>query len=84
MKQDQAVLPPEEISFVNKVRERLEGSDEYGYPHFFHGWNLCKEGHMSKHDLFCELVDVFSCDHRDFLDELKKLLIYSTACPSAE
>ncbi|EEF44951.1 conserved hypothetical protein [Ricinus communis] len=65
----------EEIGFVNKVKERLYVEGDKGYykcREFLHDWNLYKEGQMAKHDLYCQLVDAFECDHQDFFDELCK------------
>ncbi|KDP38858.1 hypothetical protein JCGZ_05015 [Jatropha curcas] len=80
MKKELALLEEfcsqEEISLVNKIKERLEShGDGYVYKDFLHGWNLYKKGHMGKHDLYCDMVSILSCNYQDFLGELLKLFL---------
>ncbi|EEF33101.1 conserved hypothetical protein [Ricinus communis] len=82
METNKVPVSQEESTFLSNAEERLESNDMCR--DFLDGWKLYKEGGISKHDLYCQLVDVFSCDHQDFLDELKKFLIYSAADPVTE
>uniref|UniRef100_A0A2C9VK25 Uncharacterized protein n=1 Tax=Manihot esculenta TaxID=3983 RepID=A0A2C9VK25_MANES len=85
--QEKILLSQEETSFVNKVRQHLDCQDDrFAYKDFVHGWNLYKGGKMGKHDLYCQLVDILSCDHQDFLEEIKEFLRNFRACdcPLAE
>ncbi|KAF9683902.1 hypothetical protein SADUNF_Sadunf04G0062300 [Salix dunnii] len=79
----QGVSSMEASSSMNLFTDYLKNHHGYEYQAFLHDFDLCKRGHKSRHDLYCDMV-VLVHQNKDLLAELRKLLIDSASNPNVD
>ncbi|CAL1354422.1 unnamed protein product [Linum trigynum] len=65
-----AAMVSMELKLESKIKERL-AKDEAAYGAFVEQWRLYKGGKMSKHDLCCEIISLFSDEIHDLVPDLR-------------
>ncbi|KAJ6364604.1 hypothetical protein OIU76_029545 [Salix suchowensis] len=73
----------EAASSMNLFTDYLKNHHGYEYQAFLHGFDLCRRGLKSRHDLYCDMA-VLAHQNKDLLAELRKLLVDSASNPNVD
>ncbi|KAJ6396451.1 hypothetical protein OIU77_021478 [Salix suchowensis] len=68
------IFSMEASSSMNLFTDYLKNHHGYEYQAFLHGFDLCRRGLKSRHDLYCDMA-VLAHQNKDLLAELRKLLV---------